>query len=299
MAKRYDEKLEDLIISKYNEGISPYKMVKTIPELYNKRPSVIYGVLKRKGIKSHNEYPLTEEQRLQRRTYNINDNYFNIIDNEHKAYWLGFIYADGYITSVEDKVGISLSIEDKNHLEKFKNDINFTGPICDYKAKKGYSDKTIYSRILIASKQMKNDLKKLGVLENKTEILTFPNSSQVPDKFINDFIRGYIDGDGSITHSHKQLNGKWNCTIKVVGTLNIIQNIQKQFGINVKLEQRHPERNTNNYQITIGGNKQVKRILDSLYFNSTIYLERKYNRYKQLVSSMANATEDHGALERY
>lgn len=293
MARRYDEKLEDLIISKYNEGVSPYKMVKTIPELYNKRPSVIYGVLKRKGIKSHNEYPLTEEQRLQRRTYNVNDDYFNIIDNEHKAYWLGFIYADGYIKSTKDEIGISLSINDKSHLEKFKNDIGFTGSIHDYIGK-GYNEQTKYSRILFTSKQMKSDLKKLGVIENKTNTLIFPNSNQVPDQFLNDFIRGYIDGDGSITYGHQQKNGKWNYTIKIVGTYDMISTIQKILGTNVKLEQRHPEKNINNYQITIGGNNQVKRILDSLYSNSTIYLERKYNRYKQFLSSMVNATEDHG-----
>ena len=85
-----------------------------------------------------------------------------------------------------------------------------------------------------------------------------------------------------------------NYTIKIAGTYDMVSNIQKVLGTNVKLEQRHPERNINNYQITIGGNNQVKRILDSLYSNSTIYLERKYNRYKQFLSSMVNATEDHG-----
>lgn len=294
MAKKYSKELEELIISQYNSGVSPYKMVKNIPELYGKRPSVIYGILKRNNIKSHKAFPLTDEQRLNRRKYNVNDNYFETIDDEHKAYWLGFIYADGYITSTEDKIGISLSENDKEHLNKFKTDIQFSGPINTYKiGETGYNDKTVYSRIMVTSKKMKNDLKRLGVSEHKTDILKFPSSDQIPYKYLNDFIRGYIDGDGSITHSSRQKSGTWNYCIKIVGTLDMIENIQKFLNTNLKLEQRYPDRNKNNYQITIGGNQQVKKILDTLYSNATIFLDRKYNRYKQLLSSMANATEDH------
>ena len=104
------------------------------------------------------------------------------------------------------------------------------------------------------------------------------------------FIRGYYDGDGSLTYGHVQKNGMQNYFIKITGTYDMIQNIQKVFQTNVKEEQRYPERGIDNYSITIGGNIQVCRILDSLYNNATIYLERKYNRYKQfLTSSMANA----------
>ena len=30
--------------------------------------------------------------------YSLNDDYFSVIDNEHKAYWLGFLYADGSLS---------------------------------------------------------------------------------------------------------------------------------------------------------------------------------------------------------
>lgn len=69
--------------------------------------------------------------------YYHNENYFEVIDNEHKAYWLGFMFADGYIsnrddTYGEDQFGISLAKEDIQTLYQFKQDINSTNPIHEY-----------------------------------------------------------------------------------------------------------------------------------------------------------------------
>ena len=64
--------------------------------------------------------------------------------------------------------------------------------------------------------------------------------------------------------------------------MDIIQSIQHVLNTNVKLEQRYPDRNTDNWSLTIGGNKQVERILDLLYGNANVFLDRKYNRYIEL-----------------
>lgn len=286
MAKRYDVELEKKIVKEYKNGMTPYQMVKLIPELKGKRPSVIYGILKRLNVQVRNPIVITDEQKLTRRKYSVNDNYFNVIDTEEKAYWLGFIYADGYVITGMDKIGISLNSIDKNHLDKFKQATLATYPINDYEEKSGYGIGSIYSRILITSKQMKNDLLRLGIYENKTLILKFP--AQVPQRLIRHFIRGYFDGDGSLTYGRKQVCGNCNYSIKFIGTIEMINAIQEYLGTSVKEEQRYPERNVNNYSITIGGNQQVRKILDNLYQGATIYLERKYNRYielKQLTSS--------------
>ena len=44
---------------------------------------------------------------------------FETIDTEEKAYWLGFMYADGYIGASRYSVGINLSLKDIDHLKKF------------------------------------------------------------------------------------------------------------------------------------------------------------------------------------
>lgn len=50
--------------------------------------------------------------------YTFNENIFSIIDNEEKAYWLGFLYADGYLTD-QGLFGCALQEKDKAHLNKF------------------------------------------------------------------------------------------------------------------------------------------------------------------------------------
>ncbi len=286
MAKKYSDKLVNIIIQNYKNGISPYKMVKTIPELYNKRPSVIYNILKNNNIPVRKETIITKQRRLNRRKYNVNDNFFDVIDSENKAYWLGFIYADGFINTNDDKIGISLSIKDIEHLEKFKKDIEFTGNINIYEQKQGYNVGSKYCRILFTSENMKKQLIDKGVFELKTDKLKFPTEKQVPNKFIYDFIRGYIDGDGCITHEKLQKCGIWGMSLKITGTFDVIDNIQRIFNVqHLKKEQRHPERNKDNYSISIGGNKQLQNILDLVYKNSNIYLERKYKIYEQFCRS--------------
>ena len=53
---------------------------------------------------------------------------FDSIDNEEKAYWLGFIFADGCISSRDNAFELSLKGEDIEHLHKFNT---FMGHIHD------------------------------------------------------------------------------------------------------------------------------------------------------------------------
>lgn len=281
MAKRISKEIERLIIDNFNNGKSPYWMVNNVEELKGKRPSVIYGILERLRLKPNKSIPLTNEQKINRRKYNVDDDYFENIDTEHKAYWLGFLYADGFLLTNKNKVGLTLSIEDKDHIEKFKNDVKSESPVKIYNQKSGYSAGNDYARLLITSEKMKNDLINHGVVENKTQILKFPN---LRNDLINHFIRGYFDGDGCLTTAGMYINGNKKFNIKIVGTKDMISNIQKCFGTNLKIIQRYPNRNVDNWTLTINGNVQVKNIMEYLYNDSTIYLERKYKKYLELIN---------------
>lgn len=279
MAKKISKELEELIVSNYQNGISPYKMVKQIPELSDMKGNVIYGILKRLGIKSNRIITVTEEQKRNRRKFQVNDDYFEFIDSEEKAYWLGFIYADGFVVSDSDKFGISLSNVDKSHLEKLKTTINFTGEVKDYTETAGYGVGSLYSRLLVTSSKIKQDLIKYGVVPNKTDILKFPEF--LPQELLPHFIRGYFDGDGCITHQSEQVCGNLNYMIKITGTLDMVKNIESCIGVPFQLAQRFPERNVDNFQIETGGNKKVKKILHYLYKDATVFLDRKYNKALQ------------------
>ena len=70
--------------------------------------------------------------------YSYDSNFFEKIDSEAKAYWLGFLYADGYIHRnykngkiKSMSLELSLKSEDRAHLENFLRDIRSNVPIKD------------------------------------------------------------------------------------------------------------------------------------------------------------------------
>lgn len=209
--------------------------------------------------------------------YFCNEEYFSKIDTEEKAYWLGFISADGFINSKSERWGVTLSADDKNHLEKLKESLDSTHPVNIFAVNK---EKGYYSsRLHICSKQMKNDLISNGVLENKTEYMKFPSEEQVPQSLIRHYMRGYFDGDGSVYLDN--LN-RWY--LNLLGTKEFLIDFKEKMGYpDYKI---YKDKRSIVYYITIGAQKTVLDILDFLYKDSTIYLDRKYLRYKEAKLSL-------------
>ena len=170
--------------------------------------------------------PNREKHAIQSRAFRLgvkylsyDKDYFEKIDTPAKAYWLGFLYADGY-TTTGNRWGLQLQHQDKLHLEKFAHAFSYNGKIRD-RVQNGKQN----SSILINNKKMCNDLKGLGVINNKTAILTFPNANILPERLQPHFIRGFFDGDGCITWSNKprvrsDRNGK--ISNRMVKEVNII-----------------------------------------------------------------------------
>lgn len=260
----------ELIKQKYNEGLSQNAVAEIMGVNHN---------LIRKTMKENNIFARTDRE--QALIYSCNENFFEVVDNEAKAYWLGFMYADGYITSKRKhncrKIGISISKRDVELLHRFKKDIESTHPINEYKAAGGFKNSNNYVRIIISSEKLVSDAIKLGVFEAKTEILRFPNSSQVPKKLLHHFIRGYMDGDGSISEYKK----KKHFAVSFCGTREMLMGIQKFLHVDLALGKRH-DNDVNNYSFAIGGNRQVENILDVIYSDATIFLKRKHAKYVDL-----------------
>lgn len=130
------------------------------------------------------------------RKYTHQYDFFENIDTEEKAYWLGFMFADGYIVDYsnkygEDKFGITLHSKDKETLEQFKKSIQSTNPITDVS-----SNGRQLHRILMSSQKTVDDLISHGCFKQKSLILKPPTG--IPKELIHHFIRGFFDGDGSI-----------------------------------------------------------------------------------------------------
>lgn len=215
-----------------------------------------------------------------RQIFNINQDYFSNIDTEGKAYFLGLLYADGCMVSNRYAFTISLQEKDKFILEDFKKELNYSGNLkfINYKIKKeSYSNQY---NLRISNKKLYTDLIKLGLIPKKSLILNFPTKEQVPEYLIHHFIRGYFDGDGSVSISP---NGQR--FISMLGTFEFLTEVKNIFE-NLKLirnknKLRRPKQYQNNtYIYKVGGNRQILPLIEFLYKDSTYFLKRKKEKLK-------------------
>jgi len=210
--------------------------------------------------------------------YKIDETYFENIDNEEKSYFLGIIFADGYLNEKRNYMSLSIQENDVDILEKLKKSINTDKPLQLIKRKEK-NTKNQY-RLLITRKKIVHDLKKLGV--NQCKSLTCnPNKLNIKNQsLIKHFLRGYYDGDGSITF-YKTRN-TFNSTINICCTYEFF-NFFSDFiydNLNIKcILSKRFKNDKNIYDLRICGNRKVKKFLKYIYDDSNIYLDRKWKKY--------------------
>ncbi len=169
--------------------------------------------------------------------YNVNEDYFKLINTEEKAYWLGFLYADGYVRMHKGRsaeLRLKLGIKDKKHIELFKKCINSTHPIKDISTSvivNGINHTSLCSTFSVNSKKIVTDLFNIGCVNNKSFIVKMP---LIDNLYLRHFIRGYFDGDGCI---HKKLNENSNSITITSGSLLMLEQIQNI--LKEKLEQQN------------------------------------------------------------
>jgi len=271
--------------------IIPKDIELQIIEDYKSGCSVL-SLSKKYGYKYHSTYSIIKKHNITIRGNDYtakvfkNDSFvFDCIDTEEKAYWLGFIYADGCIRKSGNnlKLSVALAIQDKRHLEKLQSFLKTDAPVREYHNKNGRS----YCRLSIIDRHMCEQLIQKGVYIRKTEIITFPTF--LDETLIRHFIRGYVDGDGSITfHKHNVNSNRLVYSLKITSTKEMLESIHKYLPKNKATDyptfEKRRKNNVNNYSVSYGGNLQVLKMLDYLYADTTIYLDRKYERYLLLKS---------------
>jgi hypothetical protein len=212
--------------------------------------------------------------------YIYDTHFFDKIDSEEKAYWLGFLYADGSISSSGIDVSLGLKVSDRTHLEKLRDRVSPGKPIAEKQVRLGV--KTFGAATYCMTNRVIHDqLIALGCPPRKSLILTFPTEDLVPTSLLRHFIRGYVDGDGSIG-LYVSARGEELTHFSVLGTQQFLEGIQDVF-------QKHiPEYSKSSIKLgnrskafffQKGGRHAVKNILDYLYRDSSISLDRKYNIY--------------------
>jgi len=208
--------------------------------------------------------------------HTVNDRFFDLL-TEDVAYLLGFIYADGNISWNPQKgyycLTITAAAKDKEHLEKMRAMLSSTKPLL-------FSSKTNSYRLIVNNKYLCERLMMLGVLPRKSLTVQFPQF--IPSDHLRHFIRGVIDGDGTVYYLNRKRSPYFSIRI-YSGSEEFVTGIKKEvkntIGIDANIRKR---RNANIYgaEYTCA---RGKILANYIYKNATFFLERKYLPYKNNV----------------
>ena len=260
--KKAREKQLQEVIELYNQGKSQ-NYIETTLKLTRK---TIRELLKEAGVEYRDK---SQQQHINNNT-EINHHAFDELTPE-VLYWIGMLFTDGHIEQKKEaSINLTLHNNDIDHLYKFKE---FLGSSRDIKKDNGDC-----SRLRVNSKQLRDRLVELGFTHNKS-------TSIVPHELLKDsrdFWRGCIDGDGGLyihsytgTTTHLTLCG----TLETIFEFAIFCN--KYAGVKDKYPTKAPGNNF--YKISYYG-KDSRKIATYLYKDSTVYLQRKYDTYRDFLN---------------
>ena len=234
------------------------------------------------------------ENKNKRYIKNINHDYFNNIDNENKAYILGFLLADGCVLvepkkkngeiySYSKRISFCNSISDYEIIEKIRNEISPQSNIKIFQNNKGTVNRKPQCVLRIGSSEIVDKLIDIDIKPRKTEDLNFKfDFSIIPEHLIRHFIRGFFDGDGCFSKIRQSLS------ITIISTsLNFLNQIAKYFtnlseGINEVIREINGK-TTNYYTLNFNFERtdkpeKVLKIYNYLYDDSELYLIRKKDK---------------------
>lgn len=273
---------KDQLIKDYIDGMTYRKLGKKYKH---------FGVSIRNKIIEWKLSPRTVAEVAKKLAYPFDDSVFERIDSPEKAYWLGFIYADGCVTNERKgkatRFTMYLAKRDKRHIAKLKRFFRADHPIRKSKNNRGFS---------ITSSKLCGDLYNLGVTLRKSLKLRFPTEDQMPLKYMSHFIRGYFDGDGCVMIRENQ----W--VVNMIGTKRFLRPVEKALravGLPSKTlhKVKHAGQGRLGYLI-YGGTVRYSQNLsheherrpyldllyDYLYTGATVWLDRKREKFEKALT---------------
>lgn len=235
-------------------------------------------------IRSHRESKLV---------YQYNEDYFNQIDTPDKAYWLGFIYADGFITKKTNGNPVfGMSLAEIEPLEKLNKYMHSNKPIGKYNKVNSYNENSVEYKLAFCSLKLTSDLEKWGCTENKTFKLKFPTFLE--DSLIRHFIRGYFDGDGSIFYRQNCINNNKyiGLGITICGIESFLTEMCKHLPINVvNCVYKDYRKTTECYSLKLNSNIRCLQLYHYLYNDcGDLYLSRKRKKFEDFIKEKGSTT---------
>lgn len=254
---RWSEEEDNIL----KENYSSHSIDQLLNLLPNRNKKGIYSRAHKLGLKYHS----------------YNKNYFAVIDTPEKAYWVGFLTADGYITT-QSRWGVEINVEDIEHLEKLNKSLDSNITIRT-REKKSYGKVSTTCSLNFKSKTMYDDLVRLGFTHDKSYNAEF--STLIPHELRLDYIKGIIDGDGSYITTE---NTKRICLYSnSMSMLEAIQDTLLSHSINSTISHRESD-GTNVLMIT--RKKDMKVFLETILQSNSPMLSRKESKARKLLSEI-------------
>jgi len=264
--KNFTKQQEQYIIDSYNKGISKNKLRKE----FNVSESVIKRILLKNNIE------IRQIQQTNKRKFLINDDYFDT-ESPNMAYILGFWAADGNVHSTENRLDLELQEEDAEILEKIRVELNSERPIKYYSCINGNHKSKLY----FWSSKIKKKMAEYGIVPNKTYSEDFHAPYKLNKEYWIDYIRGFFDGDGCVKKT-TSLTFELNSVNKQF-LLDIQKFLLEYYNIKLELSVGHARFNQLTLYRLYGYGEKAKLIYNILYTPNSLFLQRKFNRWNELL----------------
>lgn len=256
------DRKKPLLAGDWQKIISLYENGTDAPDIagqFGCHTSMVYYVLEHSGIKRREQIACD------------NPRYFDAINTPDKAYWLGFIGADGCVRRVGAnalRLQVKLARKDRAHLLILHKAIRAARPVRDFEAMSKGKVRP-YSILDVCSTRLCEALVSHGIVPRKTNALE-PWGG--PEHLMPHYWRGLIDGDGSITINH---NGVY---VSFVGSESVVRGFlawaHEVCGTNS--QPRQGTMGNRRYWTTqIGGTVRILSLLAALYDDAPVALARK------------------------
>ncbi len=258
-AKKVPQEHRDAIVEAYLGGLSLAKAAALFgyPQYVCSNEMVRRGIPRRGNIKTI-------------RRYTVDSDFFATIDDEEKAYWLGFVTADGHVDG-SGRVKLALNIRDKGHVLKFRAAIASNHPVYEWTQQNRETTSTFIA-VRINKIRFAETLQTLGVTPRKS--LTVKPCQQVPASLLRHYWRGFFDGDGCISRSKGRNNSSYQWRIGIVGNKAMIYAFDAWVKTFAKTAAK-PYPGGKVFIAGYGGTRIAKAIVEQLYRDAHVYLDRK------------------------
>lgn len=255
-----------------------------IAKIYGVRRNTVNSMLRRRDVIINND-----RSKL-RRKYTLNEFFFEKIDSEAKAYCLGMLSADGCNSENRGQIALYLEQSDSEILEKMKEKMGINGPIL---IRGAIGAQKPQRGLVFTSHKMSRDLAILGCVQRKSLVLEFPTEGQVPKALLKHYIRGYFDGDGSLSNSKRGKDNHLSRYRIVIASSTAFCLKLRDFielGLFLKTSFQTITESGLTSAVAINGQEDVHAFMSWLYEDATIFMKRKHDKFLEFENFLRTRT---------